>query len=69
MKARQLNLFPPPPRPYVVAVDGYGDGEFRAATPSKARYMAYRAFCDAIARKTFHEFLVISRVRRQEATD
>jgi hypothetical protein len=64
--ARQLNLFPKPSRPYVVSVDGYGDAEFRATSPGKARAMAYRAFCDAITRWSFHQFLLASRVRRAE---
>jgi hypothetical protein len=61
---RQLELFPKPPRTFVVDVDGYGDAEFMAASPGKARYMAYRAFCDSIARWSFHQFLTQSRVRR-----
>jgi hypothetical protein len=66
MKARQLDLFPKPPRPYVVSVDGFGDAEFRATSAGKARAMAYRAFCEAFGPKTFHWFLVNSRVRRSE---
>jgi hypothetical protein len=61
---RQLDLFPKPPRAFVVDVDGYGDAEFKATTPAKARYMAYLAFCDSIARWSFHQFLTQSRVRR-----
>jgi hypothetical protein len=62
--AQQLELFPKPPRDYAVSVDGYGDAQFKAASPSKARYKAYRAFCEAFTRKTFREFFVMSRVRR-----
>jgi hypothetical protein len=61
---RQLELFPKPPRPYVVSVDGYGEAHYAAPSAGKARAQAYRDFCDAIARKTFHEFLVMSHVRR-----
>jgi hypothetical protein len=64
MKPRQLELFPKPPRAYVVSVHGYADGYYMALSAGKARAMAYRAFCEAVARKTFHEFLVMSRVRR-----
>jgi hypothetical protein len=53
-------------RTYAVSVDGYGEVHYTATSPAKARAMAYRDFCDAIARKTFHEYLVMSRVRRAE---
>jgi hypothetical protein len=68
MMARQLNLFPPPPRTYAVTVDDYGEAHYTAPSAGKARAKAYRDFCDAIARKTFHEFLVMSRVRRADST-
>jgi hypothetical protein len=68
-RARQLNLFPDPPRPYVVSVDGYGEVHYSELSASKARFRAYRDFCDAIARKTFHEFLVMSRVRRAKPSE
>ena len=69
MKARQLDLFRRPPRAYAVrayavSVYGYGEAHYSATSAGKARAMAYRAFCDAISRKTFHWFLVNSRVWR-----
>jgi hypothetical protein len=59
-----LNLFPKHQRTYAVSVDGYGEAHYTAPSAGKARAQAYRDFCDTIARKTFHEFLAMSRVRR-----
>jgi hypothetical protein len=61
---KQLKLFPPPPRSYAVSVYGYGEAHFTAASAGKARAQAWRQFCDAIGPKTFHWFLINSRVRR-----
>jgi hypothetical protein len=63
-RPRQLKLFPPERRTYVVSLYGYGEASFEAASRGKARAMAYRQFCDAVARKDFHWFLVNSRVWR-----
>jgi hypothetical protein len=60
--AQQLNLSPPVQRRFVVSVYGYGDVRYTAASAGKARAQAYRDFCDAVTRKTFHWFLVNSRV-------
>jgi hypothetical protein len=49
---------------YAVEVSGFSPVYFQAASPSKARAMAYRAFCDAYARWSFHKFLIHSRVWR-----
>jgi hypothetical protein len=62
--SRQLNLFPPLSRDFVVSVYGYGEAHFTATSAGKARAMAYRAFCGAIGPRTFHWFLVNSRVGR-----
>jgi hypothetical protein len=64
MKHKQLNLFPKPPRAYVVSVYGYGEAQYTATTAGKARAMAYRAFCDATGKRDFLEFLIESRVWR-----
>jgi hypothetical protein len=69
MKARQLSLFGPPPRTFAVSVYGYGEAHYTATSAGKARAMAYRAFCDAIARWSFHQFLLASRVKRAERPD
>lgn len=55
---------PGPVHVYAVAVYGYGEARYTAASPSKARAQAYRDFCDAITGWDFHKFLVMSRVRR-----
>jgi hypothetical protein len=62
--AQQLNLFPEPPRTYVVSVYGYGEARYTATSAGKARAQAYRQFCDAVGRRDFHWFLINSRVRR-----
>lgn len=49
---------------YVVAVDGYADHTYYAASPSKARAQAWRAFLNAAPNCTFHDFLVRSSIRR-----
>jgi hypothetical protein len=51
-------------RTYVVCVSAYCEARYTAPSAGKARAQAYRDFCDAITRKTFHEFLIVSRVRR-----
>jgi hypothetical protein len=45
-----------------VSVYGYGEVRYTATSPGKARAMAYRAFCDAVTRTSFHWFLINSRV-------
>ncbi len=62
--AQQLNLFPPPPRDFVVSLYGWGEARYTATSAGKARAMAYRAFCDAVGRRDFHWFLINSRVWR-----
>jgi hypothetical protein len=61
---QQLELFPKPPRAFVVSVHGWGDARFTALTAGKARAMAYRQFCDAIGSRDFYWFLINSRVWR-----
>jgi len=51
-----------PLRAYAVKVDGYSTVQFEARSAAKARAMAYRAFCDAGGRWSFHNFLIMSRV-------
>ena len=53
----------PPIRTYEVAVYGYGEVRYSARSPGKARAKAWRDFNAVLHPKTFHEFLVISRVR------
>jgi hypothetical protein len=67
MKARQLSLFGPPPRMFAVSVYGFGEAHYTATSAGKARAMAYRQFCDAVGGRTFHWFLVNSRVWRAKA--
>jgi len=49
-------------RTYAVKVDGYGEVHYEARSSAKARAKAYRAFCDAVGRWSFHTFLIMSRV-------
>lgn len=51
-----------PTKAFKVSVSGYSDEVFRAPSPAKARYRAYRAFCEARPGWSFHEFLISSRV-------
>jgi hypothetical protein len=69
MKARQLDLFPKPPRTYVVSVYGWGDAHFTALTAGKARYAAYRALCEAAGARNFHWFLINSRVSQARSPE
>ncbi len=61
---RQLELFAKPPRDFIVSVYGYGEAHYKATSAGKARAMAYRAFCDAVGKRDFLDFLIESRVRR-----
>jgi hypothetical protein len=62
--SKQLNLFPPAPRPFVVSVYGYDAVRYMALSAGKARAQAYRQFCDAVGKRDFHWFLINSRVWR-----
>ena len=51
-----------PTKVFKGSVHGYSDEVFRAPSPAKARYRAYRAFCEARPGCSFHQFLINSRV-------
>lgn len=49
---------------YTVLVNGYPDVQFLAASPGKARAVAWRSYQSSHSNCTFKQFLKISRVRR-----
>jgi hypothetical protein len=62
--SRQLDLFPKPDREFIVSVYGYSEVRYTATSAGKARWMAYRQFCEERGKRDFLDFLIESRVWR-----
>ena len=56
-------------KPYSVKVDGFDPITFYAASPGKARSLAFTSYTAAFTECTFHRFLCLSTVRRGDPDD